>query len=213
MGKASRAGRIGASRCGKRVARNRRAPSSAVRSSAGCLNTASTARATNGTPRTGAMVARVASSSSPYGTPDGQAVSQARQPRHRSICCAVVGSSSAISPSSMRRMSTSRPRGESFSSSRFTYVGHACRQKPQCTQASSPLLASASGVPGSAHFGDVDTVLIRLPWRGIPGVAGSGYRADRRRASRTGRARQWARPATPPVRPRRRTGWMAAPMR
>ena len=153
IGKARRAGSTLASTCGSLVARNARAPSSAMRSKRGCLNRASTVRATNGMWRAGAMVARVASSSSPYGTPDGQAVSQARQPRQRSMCCAVVASFKAISPSSMRRMSTSRPRGESFSSSRFTYVGQACRQKPQCTQASSPLLARASGVPGSAHLG------------------------------------------------------------
>jgi hypothetical protein len=48
-------------------------------------------------------------------------------------------------------MSTMRPRGLSFSSCRFTYVGQACRQKPQCTQASMPGSAAASGVPGSAQ--------------------------------------------------------------
>jgi hypothetical protein len=50
-------------------------------------------------------------------------------------------------------MSRIRPRGESFSSSRVTYVGHAGRQKPQCTHVSIPACIAASGEPGSAHIG------------------------------------------------------------
>jgi len=46
--------------------------------------TANTSRATRGCWWRSATVARVASSRWPYGTPEGQAVSQARHPRHRS---------------------------------------------------------------------------------------------------------------------------------
>src|SRR5688572_15131904 len=56
-------------------------------------------------------------------------------------------------------MSRMRPRGLSFSSSRLTYVGQACRQKPQWTQVSMPARTEASGVPGTAHPAACDGVL------------------------------------------------------
>ena len=59
--------------------------------------------------------ARVSSISLSYWTPDGQAVTQAMQPRHWSMW---VTSSAEISlpSSSPARISTIRPRGESISS-------------------------------------------------------------------------------------------------
>ena len=67
------------------------------------------------------------------------------------MCVRTSGSSTGSVPSTSACMSTIRPRGLSFSSSSVRYVGHACRQKPQCTHASMPALASASGVPGMAQ--------------------------------------------------------------
>src|SRR6266851_4555061 len=65
----------------------------------------------------------------PNGTPDGHAVSQARQTRHASRCPA---SASAGGPSvdTIWRMSCTRPRGESASSSSTRYVGQSLRQRP-----------------------------------------------------------------------------------
>ena len=79
---------------------------------------------------------RAASMSAPYGTPDGHAVSQARQPRHRSRCRITSGDASRR-PSSRPRMRWMRPRGESASVPSSRYVGHADWQRPQCTQVSS----------------------------------------------------------------------------
>ncbi len=61
---------------------------------------------------------RARSISFSYWTPDGQAVTQAMQPRQRSRCRRI--SSDASEPSSLpTRMSTMRPRGESISSSKI----------------------------------------------------------------------------------------------
>lgn len=160
MGKARRSGRTRASNRGSPVSRTTRAITNPTRSTEVRVNTASTNRATSGIPRTGAIVARVASRRSPNGTPDGHAVSHARHPRHRSRCVPISASSSGTSPSRSRRMSTRRPRGLSFSSSRFTYVGQACRQNPQCTQASSPAAALANGVPGIAQAGEAPAIAL-----------------------------------------------------
>ena len=76
--------------------------------------------------------ARVCSISRSYCTPDGQAVTQAMQPRHASKCPTIVGVSG--SPSSACCIRWIRPRGESISSPHSTYVGQVGRQNPQCTQ-------------------------------------------------------------------------------
>ena len=54
------------------------------------------------------MVARATSSSAPYCTPEGQAVSQARQPKHRSICVAKAPST-PMRPPAAACMSAMRP--------------------------------------------------------------------------------------------------------
>jgi hypothetical protein len=136
---------------GSRVARKTRAPNRATASRRGRAKVERIRRATGASGRRALSVARVASSRWPYGTPDGQAVSQARQPRQRSMCVCTASSSGDRRPSTTSRISTMRPRGLSFSSCRLTYVGHACRQKPQCTHRSIPPRAWASGVPGIAH--------------------------------------------------------------
>ncbi len=167
IGNASRAGSTRASARGSPVLRNTRAAVRTTDSSAVCLKVARITRATSGKPRAAAIVARVASSSSPYGTPEGHAVSHARQPRHRSRCVLASGSVMEISPSSIRLINTRRPRGLSFSSSRLTYVGHACKQNPQCTHRSKPAAACASGVSGMAQAGRLAMV-----WEAIVMVRG-----------------------------------------
>ena len=74
----------------------------------------------------------VASMSRPYGTPDGQTASQARHWMHRSQWSVTVGPIE-IRPSLTAFINAMRPRGDSVSSPVSTYVGHAWRQKPQCT--------------------------------------------------------------------------------
>jgi hypothetical protein len=61
------------------------------------------------------IVSRVASISRSYATPEGQAVTHARQPRQRSKCVVTV-SLSEIVPSRLASISWIRPRGESISS-------------------------------------------------------------------------------------------------
>ena len=55
------------------------------------------------------------------------------QPRHASKC-ATTAASSAMTPSCTPFIRSMRPRGESISSPHDTYVGHAGKQNPQCTQ-------------------------------------------------------------------------------
>ncbi len=143
------------------VAARSRANAIAARINGRCANTRRRAREAAVGACPPRSVARVASSRCPYGTPDGHAVSHARQPRHRSMCSRRSGSLGASFPSTSARIRTIRPRGESFSSSRARYVGHACRQNPQCTHASSPACSCASGV--SAHGGLVASVMTSLP--------------------------------------------------
>ena len=83
----------------------------------------------------------------------GHAVTQPRQPRQRSMCgCA---SASVRSPSSTSFISTMRPRGESISSPSTWYVGHAGRQKPQCTH-----VATARAMAVAMRVG-------RIGWNGV----------------------------------------------
>src|SRR5687768_6091279 len=79
-------------------------------------------------------------------------------------------------------MSRMRPRGLSFSSSRLTYVGQACRQKPQWTQVSMPARTAASGVPGTAHSAACDGVL----GAGTNGMVGSGCEVTAEQRSAVG---------------------------
>src|SRR5205814_10296082 len=69
------------------------------------------------------------------------------------MCWLTLESPGVTVPSRSDLIKKMRPRGLSFSSSRFKYVGHAWRQKPQCTHALIPGSASASGVPGRAQPG------------------------------------------------------------
>ena len=95
-------------------------------------------------------------------------------------------------------MSTRRPRGESFSSSSARYVGHACRQKPQCTQFSDPGSGSAAArVAGLreasrerlAHDPGVEDVpRIELPLHALRQRVGDRARGERR-ARPAGRSR------------------------
>jgi hypothetical protein len=64
--------------------------------------------------------ARARSRRYPYSTPDGQTVSQARHPRHRSRWSWKAGAAGSSRPSATARMRWSRPRGESASSPRRT---------------------------------------------------------------------------------------------
>ncbi len=86
---------------------------------------------------------RAASISWSYWTPDGQAVMQAMQPRHRSKCVAAAWVSGAPSRTCVTRWI--RPRGESISSPHSWYVGHVGRQKPQCTQSLATSLSRSVG--------------------------------------------------------------------
>ena len=79
-------------------------------------------------------VARYGLIKSRYGTPLGHAGSQARQPRQRSTCGRAA--SAVNRPSITSFIKTIRPRGESISCPSSRYVGHAARQNPQCTHAS-----------------------------------------------------------------------------
>jgi hypothetical protein len=65
--------------------------------------------------RLGAMATRIPSISAPYCTPEGQAVSQARQARQPSRLVVSAGSSIAARPSATARMSAIRPRGAAIS--------------------------------------------------------------------------------------------------
>src|SRR5277367_6692466 len=88
-----------------------------------------------------AMRALAYSTSLPYCTPEGQAVSQARQSRHLSMwstklaesgAAICVGSDCATCWTlTIWRM---RPRGESASRFQSLYVGQALRHRPQWTQ-------------------------------------------------------------------------------
>ena len=77
---------------------------------------------------------RVSSMSRSYRTPDGHAVTQAMQPRHRSKWVTIDPlNGSPASPCAIRWI---RPRGESISCPHSTYVGQVGRQNPQWTQSS-----------------------------------------------------------------------------
>src|SRR5947209_5113128 len=141
------------SRRGSRESRSRRARRKARRRRAGCSHTWRNAkrRARDVKPRprpAAAMSARAASSSWPYSTPEGQTLSQARQPRQRSMWRVNERDSTPSRPSSTARIKYRRPRGPSFSSPVCTYVGHASRHSPQWTHASS-LPSSAPSAPAS----------------------------------------------------------------
>ena len=121
------------------VARITRPPSIARRSSARPrehragsparrAESADARRAWRASPRADGRTAR------PTGTPSRTRGSRGTA----SMCVATSRSPAASVPSSNARMSTMRPRGLSFSSSSVRYVGHAWRQKPQCTHASMP---------------------------------------------------------------------------
>lgn len=73
------------------------------------------------------MASFAASSICPYGTPTGHAVSQARQPKHRSIGSAKSFWKS-IFPSAAIFTRLIRPRGEADSTPIDSYVGHAGKQ-------------------------------------------------------------------------------------
>ena len=102
------------------AAASRRSASSgtSARSRPGWVNSANTARWNSRSPRARRRCAPAAAgparSAGRTGRPDGQAVTQAMQPRHRSKCCA--SRARARSPGSWpTRISTIRPRGESIS--------------------------------------------------------------------------------------------------
>ena len=99
--------------------------------------------------RAAEAVSRASSSRVPYSTPDGHTGSHARQPRHRSMWTWKASDSGSRRPSTTACMRCSRPLGESFSSPRRLYVGHAGRQKPQCTHGSN-LSLCASIAPASS---------------------------------------------------------------
>ena len=92
---------------------------------------------------------RAASMSFPNDTPEGQAVSQARQSRHLAMWSANAGLSASRRSSQTFFMSRIRPRGESISTPSSAKVGHVGRQSPQWTQRemSSGSGASAFGKP------------------------------------------------------------------
>ena len=126
-----------ASQRGIPVARSARARAYTTRDTPPSVMAARARRASAGTPRRSAISARAAASPRPYPTPEGHTGSHPRQPRQRSRCSARAGSSGASSPASSARISSMRPRGLSASSPVARKVGHAWRQKPQCTQGSS----------------------------------------------------------------------------
>ena len=133
--------------------------------------TQSKARVRNPEGRCSATVSRASSSSVPYSTPEGHTGSHARHPRHRSMCVPNASEPGSSRPSTTARMRCRRPRGESASSPRRLYVGHAGRQNPQCTHGSkrSRCFSSASE--------SVDNVSLTA----VP-------RSDRRSASRPRRS-------------------------
>ena len=100
---------------------------------------------------------RVSSISLSYCTPDGQAVTQAMQPRQLSRWPTIGADSALWWPSSI---STIRPRGESASSPHSEYVGQVGRQKPQCTQSS---ISDGSGGRSESHAGMVIGPLTTAP--------------------------------------------------
>lgn len=100
-------------------------------------------RAAAATGRRSAIKLRLASSASPYRTPEGHTGSHPRHPRQRSKCITSAGSPASRSPRARARISTIRPRGLSLSSPVTKNVGQLWRQKPQCTQGSSPANARA----------------------------------------------------------------------
>src|SRR6187549_2109478 len=111
--------------------------------------------------------ALVASISLSYWTPDGQAGTQAMQPRQRSKCSTIESDSG--SPLSPWLISWIRPRGESISSPHRAYVGQVGRQKPQCTQSetssgSGGRCASKAGMPSGTGSPLVDAGTSPVPW-------------------------------------------------
>ncbi len=76
------------------------------------------------------MAARASSMMAPNGTPEGQAVSQARHCRQRSRC-GRTRSFASMRPSRIAPMRCNRPRGDSSSEPVAMYVGHVGRQNPQ----------------------------------------------------------------------------------
>ena len=136
--------------------------------------------------------ARARSRSDPKRTPAGQAASQARQPRQRSMCSANAPLGETR-PSAARLMRWTRPRGESFSSRSTRYVGHAGRQSPQCTH------VSRSGRPSIKRAATDDSLSDRLG-AAVNATASALGRASPLRRERARRDRP--RVALPPRRSR-----------
>ena len=139
---------------------------------------------------------RAISSSSPYCTSDGHAVSQARQPRQRSS--GPRASSTSSPPATRRCMMWMRPRGPSDSSASRSNVGQAGRQRPHETH----LRASSSKRSRRSSLRWIAVTSRPLP--------GRPPRARRSRAARDARAEDVARrlaherePAARVVGPRR----------
>ena len=180
-----------ASQRGIPVARSARARAYTTRDTPPSVMAARARRASAGTPRRSAISARAAASPRPYPTPEGHTGSHPRQPRQRSRCSARAGSSGASSPASSARISSMRPRGLSASSPVARNVGHAWRQKPQCTQGSSAANPPRSVIqrlrpPPRTPRRDRTSAAVRR--RAVPPPHGT-HRSDRRRSARTrGRA-------------------------
>src|SRR5206468_4037893 len=127
------------SRPGNRAARRARpsrAPMSTIRAARarrrGRATVSSAVRANAPPSSRSRRTSRAPSMIRPNGTPDGHAVSHARQTRHASRCPTVV-SLGAAGVAMTVRISWMRPRGESASSPSTRYVGQSLRQSPHET--------------------------------------------------------------------------------
>src|SRR5947208_10717756 len=83
--------------------------------------------------RAATICERAPSTSFPNSTPDGHAVSHARQSRQVFMWSSKAAASAPRRPSHTFFIRRMRPRGESISTPRTAKVGHVGRQRPQCT--------------------------------------------------------------------------------
>ena len=193
--RADRAAARAARRC--RVRALMRPPSIASASSEGRAKTNRIARATSGSAASPSASRASPRANARTGRRTGTQ-SRTRGSRGSGRCaCArwVVDARACLRRSA--RMSTMRPRGLSFSSSRVRYVGHACRQKPQCTHASMPALLVGERRVGNraGRAIDVGSAVVTSSVAEDPGVEHAvrieraTYAADERLVAAVGRQR------------------------
>src|SRR2546425_8095768 len=107
--------------------------------------------------RAATICERAPSTSFPNSTPDGHAVSHARQSRQVFMWSSKAAASAPRRPSHTFFIKRMRPRGESISTPRTAKVGHVGRQRPQCTHRAirSSEGASAFGYGKNARGADL----------------------------------------------------------